>query len=62
MFTHNPVEGVDYIFDRYAFLKLEPDATEEAIKEAITLKRCANHPDRLVQTSAEVLETAQRQR
>ena len=62
MFTYNPVEGVDYIFDRYAFLGLEPDATEDVIEEVIKLKRGENHPDRLVKAGPKVLETAQRQR
>lgn len=53
----NPVEGVHYIFDRYAFLndamadgghntRIGPDSPAEDIKTAIKLARAMYHPDR----------------
>lgn len=38
-------EGEHYIFDRYVFLGLTPDAAENDIHTAIRNKRAANHPD-----------------
>jgi curved DNA-binding protein CbpA len=56
----NAVETVDYIFDRYAFLGLETDASIDEIKAAIKAKRLENHPDRLVKAGKEVKAAAER--
>ncbi len=45
---YNPVEGVDYIFDRYAFLGIAPDAEKQEIEKAISTIRKQNHPDALM--------------
>jgi len=58
----NPIDGVDYIFDRYAFLGLSPDATKEEIQAAIKIKRAENHPDRIGKTGDEIQKTAEQQR
>ncbi|HEX2859456.1 MAG TPA: J domain-containing protein [Alphaproteobacteria bacterium] len=55
----NPLETIDYIFNRYAYLGLPADASPEAIKAAIKTKRVANHPDRLTNAGPEVQATAQ---
>ncbi len=54
------VEGIDYLFDRYAFLKISPDADLETIKEAIKTKRSQNHPDRHVHVSEEAKQIAEK--
>lgn len=55
----DPQEGQDYIFDRYAYLGLEPDADESAIKAAIKQKRIENHPDNFVRAGEEIRQTAE---
>jgi len=55
------VEGQDYIFDRYAFLGLTPDADGEAIKAAIKERKSQNHPDRHERVSPEARKVAERQ-
>lgn len=57
--SYKPVEGVTYIFDRYAWLGLEPGATKKEIEKAISTKRAANHPDRLRRAGDEVKHTAE---
>src|ERR1700722_1468379 len=44
--SNDLIEFVDFIFDRYAFLELEPTATRGEIEAAITDRRAKNHPDR----------------
>lgn len=55
-----PIEGLDYIFDRYAFLKLEQDASKEEIAAAIKTRKSENHPDRYVRAGTEARQTAAR--
>ncbi len=57
--SYKSVEGVTYIFDRYAWLGLEPGATKKEIEKAISTKRAANHPDRLRRAGEEVKNTAE---
>jgi hypothetical protein len=52
------VEGVDYIFDRYAFLGIPRDSDRQAVAEAVRKRRSENHPDRLVGAGPEVRERA----
>ncbi len=56
MFT--PVEGIDYIFDRYAYLGLTEETSEKEIKAAIRQKRSENHPDRLTKAGKELKSQA----
>lgn len=58
----NVVEGVDYIFDRYAFLGLPRDATRADIERAVRERRAENHPDRLVKAGEEVRRAAEQVR
>lgn len=59
MVDFNPVEGIDYIFDRYAFLGITPDADIPDIEKAIKAKRTANHPDNFVRAEDEERKNAQ---
>lgn len=54
------VEGENFIFDRYAYLKISRDADENDIRRAITKRRAENHPDRLKNLSDEIKEAANR--
>lgn len=56
----NPIDMVDYIFDRYAFLGLPETALEVDIRRAIKTRRAENHPDRLVKTGEEVKHAAEK--
>ncbi|MFM9889917.1 MAG: hypothetical protein ACKVOE_04620 [Rickettsiales bacterium] len=56
----NLIEGVDYIFDRYAFIGLTPAATDEEIAAAIKRMKSENHPDRYTKTSEEARNSAAR--
>lgn len=56
----NPVEMLDYVFDRYAFLGISRQATVEEIRAAIRAKRVENHSDNLGRAGAEVKDTAAR--
>lgn len=56
------IEGVDYIFDRYAYLKLEPTATQQEIHKAVKLKRAGLHDDKIRNLDDELKENARRVR
>ncbi|MDX2027442.1 MAG: hypothetical protein SFW62_02270 [Alphaproteobacteria bacterium] len=47
MLTYDPIDCVDYIFDRYAFLGINADASKDEIEKAIRTKRVGLHPDRI---------------
>ncbi len=55
-----PVEGADYLFNRYAFLGVAPDADDDAILAAIRTKKSENHPDRHAHVSEEAQRAAKR--
>jgi hypothetical protein len=55
---HDPVELVDYIFDRYEYLGLGPDASKEQIEAEIKNRKSQNHPDRLTKVSADLQSQA----
>lgn len=59
MSTFNPIEGIDYIFDRYAFLSIPQDADIATIDKAIKAKKIANHPDNFVRAEDAERRTAQ---
>lgn len=48
------LEFFDYIFDRYAYLGLTPDADIAAISTEIRNRRAAVHPDKLLRVSSAV--------
>jgi hypothetical protein len=54
----DPVEGVDYIFNRYAFLGLDSKSDDAAIADAIKGKKSENHPDRYTKSSDEARQVA----
>jgi hypothetical protein len=54
----NPIDMVDYIFDRYAYLGLPTTASDIDIRRAIKERRSENHPDRLIKTGEEVQNAA----
>lgn len=56
------IEGVDYIFDRYAHLGLEIGADRKAIERAIRDKRAGLHPDRLVNVDEDIKKQAEAKR
>ncbi len=56
-----PIEGVDYIVDRYAVLGVAPDSDAQTIHKAVRDARARNHPDRLGRASEKILLTARRQ-
>lgn len=56
----HPIEGIDYIFNRYAFLDLTINANEQEIKSEIRKKRAENHPDKLLRVSKEITDIATR--
>ena len=60
--SFDPVEGTDYIFDRYAYLGLEMGADKKDIKKLISRKRGAVHPDRLRRASKGILQQADAER
>lgn len=62
MINFNPIEGLDYIFDRFAYLGLSADADQKEIADAIRVKRAGVHPDRLINAAPEILNTANRVR
>jgi len=55
------LEFIDYIFDRYAFLGVSPDATSEELRVEIRRRRAENHPDKLVHVSDAIRKTAERE-
>ena len=66
----DPVEGVHYIFDRYAFLnaimedgkhenRVSTASTTAEIKEVCTLARAMYHPDRQMRAGEEMKKTAE---
>lgn len=66
----DPVEGIHYIFDRYAFLnaimedgkyenRVSESSTPEEIKKAATLARAMYHPDRQTRTGEEMKKAAE---
>jgi DnaJ domain len=55
----NLVEGVDYLFDRYAFLKIAPTASAEEIARAIKLQKAENHPDKYLHASEDARKLAE---
>lgn len=55
------VEGVDYLFNRYAFLGLDANASDVEIAAAIKIKKSENHPDRYTKASQEARNLAARQ-
>jgi hypothetical protein len=57
--SSHPIEGVNYLLDRYAYLDLPRDATLKQIRAVIRAKRAANHPDRLQGAGPEILRTAE---
>lgn len=58
----DPVEGVDYIFDRYAFLGLTPDASKDEIHATARQRLAENHPDKMIRLGAEIQRAADRTR
>lgn len=56
----NTIEGIDYIFDRYAFLGLEKNASVKDISTKIRLGKAENHPDKLQRVSQDILNIASR--
>lgn len=52
------IEGIDYIFDRYAFLGVPRDAPKSVVAAAVRQRRAQNHPDRLRGVGKEVLAAA----
>ena len=68
---YDPVEGVHYIFDRYAFLnaimedgkydnRIDQSSAAEDVKKVCGLARAMYHPDRQTRTGAEMKEKAER--
>lgn len=55
------LEFIDYIFDRYAFLGVNPDASIEELRTEIRRRRAENHPDKLVHVSDAIRRTAERE-
>lgn len=54
------IEGIDYIFNRYAFLGLPIEANEKDIHTEIRKKRAENHPDKLLRVSKNITDLANR--
>lgn len=52
------IEFIDYIFDRYAFLELSPEASADVIRQAIARRRAEIHPDKLRSKDASILQRA----
>jgi hypothetical protein len=57
---HHPLEFIDYIFDRYAFLGVEPSISAEELRKEIRRRRAENHPDKLIHVSEAIRRTAAR--
>jgi len=56
----NPLEFIDYIFDRYAFLGVDPSTPAEELRKEIRRRRAENHPDKLIHVSDAIRKTAAR--
>jgi hypothetical protein len=56
------LEFFDYIFDRYAYLGVDPQSSVEEIASMIRQRRAAIHPDKLLRVSADILSAARRER
>ena len=54
------LEFIDYLFDRYAYLDIDPAAPAETIRQEVRRRRAENHPDKLHNISVEILATAAR--
>ncbi len=52
------IEFVDYVFDRYVYLGLTPDATEEEIAKIIKIRKAQNHPDAVARLDEELKKAA----
>ena len=57
---NNPLEFLDYIFDRYAYLNVSPTLPTEELRREIRRRRAENHPDKLVHVSEAIRQTAAR--
>lgn len=56
----HPLEFIDYIFDRYAFLAVDPLTPVEYLRKEIRRRRAENHPDKLIHVSEAIRQTAAR--
>lgn len=56
------IEYVDYIFDRYAYLGVAPDATQQEIHKVIKQRRAGLHTDKLAHVDEELVKVANRKR
>lgn len=56
------IEGVDYIFDRYAYLGLEIGADRKTIERVIRDRRAGLHPDRLIHVDEDIKKQADAKR
>lgn len=57
-----PVEFVDYIFDRYAYLELTPEAGKPEIHRAIVRRRAGLHTDKITNLDDELKQRADQKR
>lgn len=68
--NYDPVEGVNYIFDRYAFmnqiltdgkseLRISESSTRDEMNKAFTIARGMYHPDRQARTGEEMKQKAE---
>ncbi len=68
--NYDPVEGVNYIFDRYAFmnqiltdgkseLRISESSTKDEMNKAFTIARGMYHPDRQARTGDEMKQKAE---
>ncbi len=68
--SYDPVEGVNYIFDRYAFmnqilqdgksdLRISEASTKDEMNKAFTIARGMYHPDRQARTGDEMKQKAE---
>ena len=60
--SFDPVEGVHYIFNRYAYLGIEIGADKKAIQSAVRTRRAEVHVDRLVNVSDTLVRQAEHMR
>lgn len=58
----NSIEGVDYIFDRYAYLGLAPTASTGEIHRTIVRRRAGLHDDKIMNLDPELKEKAEKVR
>ncbi len=57
--SSEPIEFVDYIFDRYAYLGMPNSATEDEIKKEIVKRKSQNHPDRMMKLGNDLRRAAE---